>query len=273
MKKISLVLFLFLSLILTSQVKAWPVKNIRRQEIKPTINAIKEEIKPTIAQIREETRNEIRERLNQATSPSEAKEIRQQVRGENKGLLQQIKNQIKEKLQNLRFSARVTGKITGLNENIITVEDKNGKSYSVTITEKTQLRRRFWGKANLSEFSMGDEVNVIGRFTNEEKTSIEAILIRNLSIQKRWGVFFGEVISISGNTLVIKTVNRGNLTVYINENTKLINRKQEKITFNQISVGHKIRVKGVWDKALSQIKETEEIKDFSLPSTPMISNQ
>lgn len=268
MRKIILTLFLISTLVFVFKVKASPVQNIIRKEIKPTIAAIKNEVKPTIAQIREETRQEIRERLNQATSPSQAKEIRQEVREENRGLLEQIKNQVKEKLQNLRFSARINGKITSLSGNTMGIEDKNGKSYTVNITEKTQLRRRFWGKATLSEFSVGDEVNVIGRFIDEEKTTIEAILIRNLSIQKRWGVFFGEVVSVNNGSLTIKTVNRGDLTIYITSSTKLINRRQEKINLNQIAIGHKIRVKGVWDKTLNEIKETNEIKDFSLPPLP-----
>ncbi len=70
------------------------------------------------------------------------------------------------------------------------------------------------GKSNLNEFSIGDEVNIIGKYINEEKTTIDAILIRNLSIQKRWGVFFGEVITKSANNFVIRTLQRGDLTVY-----------------------------------------------------------
>ena len=55
----------------------------------------------------------------------------------------------------------------------------------MNITEKTQLRRHFGGKSSLSESSVGDEVNVIGRYTDETKSTIEAALIRNKSIQKR----------------------------------------------------------------------------------------
>jgi len=120
----------------------------------------------------------------------------------------------------------------------------------------------------LSEFSVGDEVNVIGRYTDETKSTIEAALIRNRSIQKRWGVFFGEVLSKEGNVLTLKTINCGELKVYWTDDTKIINRREESISLNNIEVGHRVRVKGVWDRDLREIREADEIKDFSLPPTP-----
>jgi hypothetical protein len=120
----------------------------------------------------------------------------------------------------------------------------------------------------LSEFSVGDEVNVIGRYTDETKLTIEAALIRNKSIQKRWGVFFGEVLSKEGNVLMIKTLNRGEIKVYVGDSTKIINRREESVSLNNIEVGHRVRVKGVWDRALREIREADEIKDFSLPPKP-----
>ncbi|MCX7881086.1 MAG: DUF5666 domain-containing protein [Patescibacteria group bacterium] len=245
--------------IFNSDVYAKSVRGIIRNEVKPTIQAIKEQ-----------TKEQIRESLNQATNQAERNKIRNEIREKNKGLLDQIKNQIKEKLQNLKFSARIEGKITSLSNNLINIQDDNGKNYIVNITEKTQLRRRFWGKAELSEFAVGNRVKVIGRYTNEEKTIIEAVLIRNLSIQRRWGVFFGQVVTISENYLTLKTVNRGDLIVYLTNETRLKNRKGGTIKWSEIQIGHKIRVKGVWDRDLKEIRETEEVKDFSLPFLPTI---
>jgi len=268
MKKILGILFFTVLLIPVNDISAvGPLQNWRN-EIKPTIQAIKEEVKPTIAAIREETKESIK--LTITANPSvKPQEVRKEIREENKGLLEQIKNQVKEKLQALKFNARITGKITEIGENHIKVSDnRDGKIYQVNITEKTQLRRRFWGKSSLSEFSVGDEVNVIGHFTDETKTTIDAVLIRNLSIQRRWGVFFGEVLSKEGNVLTIKTIGRGELKVYLTNSTKLVNRRGETITLNDIQVGHRIRVKGVWNKDLKEIKETDEVKDFSLPPSP-----
>jgi len=268
MKKIFSTLFFTFLLVFVKDVSAVRPVQIFRNEIKPTIQAIKEEVKPTISAIREQTRESIR--LTITASPSAKPwEIRKEIREQNRGLLEEIKNQVKEKLQALRFNARISGKITEMGENYIKVADNNdGKVYQVNITEKTQLRRRFWGKSTLSEFAVGDEVNVIGRFTDEAKSTIEAVLIRNLSIQRRWGVFFGEVLSKEESVLTIKTVNRGELKVYVTNLTKVVNRRGEAITLSDIQVGHRIRVKGVWDKDLKEIRGSEEIKDFSLPPLP-----
>jgi hypothetical protein len=270
MKKILGILFFTVLLIPVNDVLAVrPGQFFKYNEIKPTIRAIKEEVKPTIAAIREETKESIR--LTITASPSAKPwEIRKEIREKNKGLLEEIKNQVKEKLQALRFNARLTGKITEIGGNYIKVSDnKDGKIYQVNITEKTQLRRHFGGKSSLSEFSVGDEVNVIGRYTDETKSTIEAVLIRNKSILKKWGAFFGDVLSKEGNVLTIKTVSRGDFKVYIVDSTKLINRREQVITLDDIQVGHRIRAKGVWDSNLKEIKETDEVKDFSLPPPPM----
>jgi len=265
MKKILGIFLLILLFAFDQKVSAArPLQNLRN-EIKPTIAAIKEETKPTIAALREQTKEEIK--LTITASPSAKPwQIRNEIREKNRGLLENIKNQVKEKLQALRFNARLTGKITEVGENYLKVSGNNdGKVYQVNVTEKTQLRRHFWGKSSLAEFSVGDEVNVIGRFTNETKTTIEAVLIRNNSIQKRWGVFFGEVLSKSGNTLKIKTINRGELDIYIINNTRFLDCQGKTIALENIQIGHRVRVKGVWDKNLNKVIEVVEVKDFSLP--------
>lgn len=81
-------------------------------------------------------------------------------------------------------------------------------------------------------------------------------------------MFFGEFLSKEGNVLMIKTLNRGEIKVYVGDSTKIINRREESVSLNNIEIGHRVRVKGVWDRTLSEIRETNEIKDFSLPPTP-----
>ena len=267
MKK-NIIFLLGLFFIISQQsVNALPIRKEIRQNIRQEMeDEIKATLVPTISVLKEKFKNA-------ATLPAG---IRKEIREENQGLLDKIKNRTKEMIkERIRFGARLRGKIAAISGNQLTVSDNEGKNYSVLVTEKTQLRRRFWGKANLSEFKVGDEVNVIGSYSNEEKTEIKAVLIRNLSIQKRWGVFFGEVISLSDNSLVIKTNKRDQLTVYLTSASKIINRNGEPITMDGIKVGHKIRVKGVWDRDLKEIREVEEVKDFSLPPflTPTASQE
>jgi hypothetical protein len=189
------------------------------------------------------------------------KEIRISEKPDETGVVNRIKNFIKK---NLKFNARITGTIASVGTNSITVTGDDSKTYTVNITTATRLVRRFGGKSQLSEFSAGNKINVFGKFTDDSKSIIDASLIRNLSVQKRWGVFFGEVTSKNSDNFVMKTVERGNQTVYFGS-TKFVNRKEEPISYNDIQVGHRVRVKGIWDSSTNKITEVDQIKDFSIP--------
>jgi len=204
--------------------------------------------------LRNEIRKEVRDTLKETgTKQAEIK----------KNLFEKTTETVKK----LSFAARITGEIKSINDKVLTiaVEDKN---YEITVTDKTQLRRRFWGKAELSEFSVGNKVNVIGKWTDEAKTKIEARLVRNLSIQKRWGVFFGDVTSKTDNSFIIKSVARGEETVYPTSATKYVDRTEKTITLKDIKVNDKVRIKGVWDRTLKKITEVDQVKDFSIPVKP-----
>lgn len=158
-----------------------------------------------------------------------------------------------------------SGTITAISGTMLTVKDKDGKSVTVLTDSKTQFRRRFWGKSSLSEMSVGDTVNVIGQWTDDAKTTIQARLVRDISIQKRFGVFFGTVQSVSSSGFVMKTEKRGTMTVSVSKSTKFMNRKEQAIVQADIVVGHKVRAKGLWDGKLHTLTEVVQIKDFSLP--------
>lgn len=214
-----------------------------------------------------------------ATKPSELrKQIRNQIKNETGNLRKNIIDEVNDNLKGLRENiiknvnktalnqfARITnGQVTAVNVPTLTVS-KDGKIYTVSTDSNTQFRRHFWGKSGLSEITVGDMVNVQGKFTDDAKTSILARLIRDLSIQKRFGVFFGNVISVNGNNIIIETVNRGNQTVTVSGTTKFINRKQQNMNQSDVYVGHRIRVRGLWDKSASTIAGVTEVKDFSIP--------
>ena len=95
-------------------------------------------------------------------------------------------------------------------------------------------------------------------------------MVRNLSIQKRYGVFFGVVQSLNANGWVMTTIStkRENQTVIVSTSTKFINRKEVTITQGDIAVGHRVRVKGLWDKSNNTVSEVTSVKDFNLPPKP-----
>jgi len=158
-------------------------------------------------------------------------------------------------------------KVTAKDATSITV-DNGEANIKVTFQPNIHYRRKFWGKSSLAEISIGDKVDVIGRWANETKTEIKAVLIRNLSIQRRFGAYFGEVKSINDTGFVMTTIHKGEETVTIDATTKLINREEKVITKDDILVGHKIRIKGLWDSIKFTITGVTEIKDFSIPLLP-----
>jgi hypothetical protein len=118
----------------------------------------------------------------------------------------------------------------------------------------------------MSDLQVNDKVNVWGTFTDDTQTTVLARMIRDLSITKRKGVIIGEVTSKSTNSFVMKTVNRGTLTVFVTTSTKYIQRDQKTMTYADIQLGNRVRVRGEWDKTNSNITNVTEVKDFSVPA-------
>lgn len=162
-----------------------------------------------------------------------------------------------------------SGKLTAKNGMTLTVV-KDGKSYTVVTDSNTQLRRRFWGKATLDEMQVGDTLNVVGLWADDAKTTINAKMVRDASIEKRFGVFVGVVKSLTASGWVMSTVSekRPDVTVTVSSSTKFVNRKEETIGRSDIAVGHRVRVKGLWDRANNTVTEVTHVKDFHLPVKP-----
>ena len=161
----------------------------------------------------------------------------------------------------------IGGEITSISGTSLNI-GKDGKTYTVNTDSNTHFQRHYWGKSSLAEFSVGNKVNVQGKFTDDAKTTILARLIRNLSIMKRHGVFLGDVTVKNSNNFVIKSKERGDQTVYFTGTTKFVKRNEEVMTYADLQVGHRVRVKGLWDKSLNKITEVVQVKDFSLPPKP-----
>lgn len=206
-----------------------------------------------------------------------AVESRQNIRAE---VRQEVREEVRERVaSNPGFVKKFFGgllaraslgkvTLTAVSGTTLTVKDADGKTYTVTTDAKTQFRRRFWGKSSLAEYQIGDTLAIIGKWTDDAHTTIAATTIRDISIQKRFGVFFGTVTSVTSTGLVIDTINRGSQTVTIDSTTKLFDRKQSTIQQAAIVVGHKVRVHGLWNNTAKTITEVTVVKDFSLPIVP-----
>ena len=213
------------------------------------LTPLRNEIRKTI---RETVKEEKKEGSNPAGIKEDVKEIRM-------GLLDKVKNFMKK---NLKFEARVKGKITVVGSNNFSLNGDDG-TFQVNINDKTKFLRKFGGKSSLGEYSVGDEVIVFGKFTDDTKLIIDAKTVKNNSIQKRFGAFFGKITVKNIDNFIMETAERGTQTVYFGT-AKIVNRKETNITLSDIKVGDRVRVKGVWDKTLSKIAEVIQIKDFSI---------
>lgn len=217
-----------------------------------------------------EIKNTIRETVDEGQEEGSStakirKEVRENIKDDIKevrmGFLGKVKNFLKK---NLRFEARVKGSITQIGSASFSMTSEDG-TFQINVTEKTNLLRKFGGKSSLSEYAVGDEVVVFGKFTDEKKTAIDAKTIKNNSIQKRFGAFFGKVTAKNSDNFVMETAERGAQTVYVGT-AKIVNRKEVTIALADIKVGDRVRVKGIWDKTLNKISEVIQIKDFSIPA-------
>lgn len=213
-------------------------------------NPNRNEIRNTI---KENFKEERKEASNTAVDEDGAREIKN-------GLLEKVKNFVKN---NLKFEARVKGKITIIGTNDFSIDGEDGV-FKINITDKTKILRKFGGKSSFSELSVGDELMVFGKFTDDTKTTIDAKTIKNNSIQKRFGAFFGKVTIKNIDNFVMETEERGIQTVYFG-NAKFVQRNETAMIYTDLKVGDRVRVKGVWDKTLSKIAEVIQIKDFSIP--------
>lgn len=200
-------------------------------------------------------------------------EARKEFREERKNFFQELREKTKSMFQNIAEGRAIflKAEVTAKTDTTLTIE-KDGKTYTVNLSEETQLRRRFGAKSDIDEFSVGNTVNVYGSWTDDTKTTIDARLVRNLSIQKRFAVFIGQVKSLLGNGWVMSTVSakRPDQTVTVTSSTKFVNRKEETITQSDIQVGHRVRVKGLWDSSNNTVTEVTHVKDFSLPPVPTV---
>lgn len=157
--------------------------------------------------------------------------------------------------------------VTGIVDATITCM-REGKTYTVVTDSKTQFRRRFWGKATVEDIQVGHEINVVGSWADDAQTSVLARLVRDTSIQKRFGVFFGTVKSLTSTGWVMDTINRGSQTVTVSSSTKIVNRKGDAVAQADIVVGHKVRIRGLWDNKANTVTEVKEVKDFNVPIKP-----
>ena len=134
-----------------------------------------------------------------------------------------------------------------------------GQDYKIGVEAGTNVVRQYWGKSeiDLSEFSVGDIINVYGALDSADYFLIRAKTVRNVSIQKLHAIISGTILSISSSTssFVIEARKTGTSTVSVktDANTKIYSGEKVK-SFSDLKTGAKVTVRGTWDRAKSYVQ-------------------
>lgn len=190
--------------------------------------------------------------------------LRDQIKNERKEIAEQRKD-IRQEIKSNKPAWLVDAVVASKSDSSFTVT-KDGKTYTVNVSSNTKFRRHFWGESSFSELAVNNHVNIWGKWTDTTNTTIDARLVRNISVQKVRGVFFGTVKSKSSSSFVITSRYRGDQTVNFDSNTKFVKRNEQTMNFSDIQTGDRVRVKGVWDKSNGTISEVTHVKDYSNPA-------
>lgn len=181
-------------------------------------------------------------------------------------LYSQLKNFESQNPQHVRRGDVI---ITAINGTTITgtqTNKKTGITKTYTINAGSAIVvRKFWGQSSLSQVSVNDRIRVIGTWTDSTKTTINAFLIRDMSIQERADTFEGTVTTLGNNSFTFQSVSRGIWTVNITNTTKLTGKKGIGIQFANISINDKLRIDGMLD-SVNKVITASVIRDQSYPA-------
>jgi len=219
------------------------------------------------------TQNIVKPEIKPLLKPFNGSSQSDQIKEKVKERVGELKPNIVNKIKKLAYVAIGTGKIVSITGTSLSATDEeNSKTYTI-LTGKfdrctTKFIRKFGGKSDLSEYTAGDTINVVGYFTDDTKTTIQACVIRDMSIQKRRANFVGLVKVLTPNGFVMTTLSekRADQTVSLTDSSKLVNRKSQPIVRTDILVGHKVDVRGLWNTQNNTVTQTTEVRDLSLPT-------
>lgn len=132
----------------------------------------------------------------------------------------------------------------------------SGVTYTVNVTKDTNFVRRFGAKSVLTEFVLGDILEIKGRFTGgSDSTTIDAQWIKNYSIQRAGGTFNGKITSLdcsNSKFTLDPDGSRPNQTVKLSALTKIL-RGGVQIACTDLVANERVTVIGLWRQSINQI--------------------
>ncbi len=153
-------------------------------------------------------------------------------------------------------SAKVTS-IDGTTINAVNNWGNTNLAWVIKTDASTEFLRHFGAKSSLSEMTVGDFISFRGSLdTSASQLTITATRIRNWSIQEVNGTFMGAVKSTdsNGKSFVMTTESRGDLTVFVLTDTKIITDNDAQSIFTDLRVGQNVTARGVWDRSNTNLQ-------------------
>ncbi|MFA6588666.1 MAG: DUF5666 domain-containing protein [Patescibacteria group bacterium] len=127
-------------------------------------------------------------------------------------------------------------------------------TYTVNIASTTKIVRKYNGSSDLSEFIVGDIIQVTGKLSDAATNTIDATTIKDLSVQRIGGNFKGYIVALdcTNNKFTFKPTDREQQTVIVNSSTKII-RNGLKIKCTDLVAKEKTKVIGIWRTTTKEI--------------------
>ena len=132
----------------------------------------------------------------------------------------------------------------------------SGVAYTINVTKDTKFVRRFGAKSVLTEFVLGDILEIKGKFTGgSNSTTIDAQWIKNYSIQRAGGTFNGKITTLdcsNSKFTLDPDGSRPNQTVKLSALTKIL-RGGIQIACTDLVASERGTVIGLWRQSINQI--------------------
>ena len=124
-----------------------------------------------------------------------------------------------------------------------------GKTFLAEITSKTKIVRKYDGKSKLTEFALGDNVEVSGTIASSGNIKAKKLKNNSISATSTAGIY-GDIISINkaGNSFVLRWKGKKN-SITVNSDTKfIIPGKKTNGKLADLKVGDRIQGRGVYNR-------------------------
>lgn len=157
-------------------------------------------------------------------------------------------------------TAKLKGSIQSLGTNEMTITAQN-ITYTVSINSRTKLVKRYGGKITFPQYKVGDEVIVVGQFSNEEKTALTARVLRNMRLRSHRATITTKIKGLGADSI---SIDSGQF-IDIPTGLLLTNRLGSTITIDHLRPGDTVKITGSFDPDGKLITDLTEVRDLAIP--------